>query len=370
LKRLKKALRAIDPDSLWNRRPEERPMMTHAPRFGIMIAFILLLTSGGFATSAHAAEGAGSVWATVTSGHPGIGCTVKVSVEVRHNGDPVTGLAVDIALFDNGNAQLAQDAATTDDAGVAWLSFDTSGLAAGGSDWLDIDVDGAYSTGTSIVPTVGDCRDEPVELTAATSAISSAPAAADAPTDGAAAAAAVANFPTHVQDHSLSCEYAALEIATAAFGAPIPESASLASVPSTVDPHFGFRGDINGPVGGTDDYGVYAEPLLPVLAANGFTGNVTYGAEAASLEAALNAGEPTLVWISPRGDAGFYDENAYGDRFLLVPGEHVVVAYAYDDSGVNVSDPGAGQLEHLNWDWFLNAWSLLDGMALSVAPAG
>jgi uncharacterized protein YvpB len=298
-------------------------------------------------------------WATVRGTQPGPGCSVDVSVEVRADGAAVAGLAVAIALFDSGNDVISSDEELTGDDGVAWLSVTTGGAD---NDWLDVDVAGAYLGGLSILPTAGaDCGTGVREIEGATDAVvPDAPAAQSGDSGG---------FPTHYQEHSLSCEYAAIQIVTTWFGAPIYEDESLAFVPQAVDPHFGFRGDIDGPYGSSDDYGVYAEALVPLLNAYGYNGDVWYSADAGSLESELDAGHPTLLWIATRGDTGFYDQDANGNTFKLVPWEHVVVAYAYDDGGVSISDPGTGALDYLSWGWLLNAWSVLDGMALSIYPA-
>jgi hypothetical protein len=47
----------------------------------------------------------------------------------------------------------------------------------------------------------------------------------------------------------------------------------------------------------------------------------------------------------------------------------VVTAFAYDDGGVYVSDPGWGSYRFFSWDAFLYHWSIMDGMALAVYPA-
>lgn len=343
--------------------------MTRSARLVWVAILALLLAPALAAMPARAAGGGGNVWITVTNPKPGVGCSVTVSVEVRSSGDPVAGVDASIAFFDNSGGVISQDSSTTDGSGVAWLSFDTTGLAAGSYDWLDINLGGGYVTGTTIVPSSGDCSNNPKELHADVSTLPASDSSSSSSSDTNSSASSTPDFPTHHQEHSLSCEYASIFIATSYFGNPISEDTAINSVPSAVDPHYGFRGNIDGGFGSTDDYGVYAEPLATLLADNGYNGNVSYGADASTLEAQLDANHPTLVWIATRGDDGFYDQNAYGDTFKLVPWEHVVVAYAYDDAGVWVSDPGNGLLEHLNWDWFLPAWGALDGMALSVSPA-
>lgn len=179
----------------------------------------------------------------------------------------------------------------------------------------------------------------------------------------------IPGIPAYQQARSLSCEYASVFIATSAFGNPIYEDDYLWSIPESDNPHYGYRGNIDGAWGNTDDYGIYAEALVPMLESRGYVGEVSYGADADYLQAQIDAGHPVIVWIATRGDTGFYETGADGASFKLVPYEHVVVAYGYDDAGVYVSDPGFGGLEQLSWDWFLSAWNVMDGMSLAVYPA-
>jgi LysM repeat protein len=189
-----------------------------------------------------------------------------------------------------------------------------------------------------------------------------------APADDSGPWAVIDGIPAYKQSRSLSCEYASVYIATAAFGDPIYEEDILWAIPQASNPHAGYRGDIDGPWGNTDDYGVYAEALVPILEGRGFAAEVSYGVDAGYLQSQLDAGRPTIVWISARGEPGFYDWDDEGNRFKLVPYMHVVVAYGYDEGGLYVSDPGPGNYTYYSWSWFLDAWSVLDGMALSVYP--
>lgn len=171
------------------------------------------------------------------------------------------------------------------------------------------------------------------------------------------------------QQRPLSCEYASVYIATAAFGAPISEADSIAATPQHPNPHLGFRGNIDGWWGNTTDYGVYAEALVPNLAQHGYVGEVSYGVDAALLRAQLDAGRPTIAWLGYWGETGVYETDEFDNAYKLVPGYHNVVAYGYDAGGVYVANPGTGTLQYYAWDWFLEMWSVLDGMALSVYPA-
>ncbi len=187
------------------------------------------------------------------------------------------------------------------------------------------------------------------------------------PTDGTAPSVAVPGVTGYRQQRNLSCEYAAAHIATGALGNAIPEEAFLASVPQADNPHYGYRGNIDGLWGNTIDYGVYPEPLVPVLEAWGFAGEVMYtGGDAAPLTAHLDAGHPVMVWLGFWGDTReiLTDEDSYS----VFAGMHVVTVYGYDESGVYVIDPATGASDSYPWDEFTGMWTVLDGMALAVYP--
>ncbi len=172
---------------------------------------------------------------------------------------------------------------------------------------------------------------------------------------------------TYQQQRSPSCEYASLHIATSLLGNPVSEYAFDEVVPRDENPHRGYRGDIHGEWGNTDDYGVYAAPLARALESFGFTGNAFYGGRA-ELEAELAAGRPVVVWLGMRGDAGSFDAYAAdGTRFQLTSWMHVMVAYGFDAGGVFLTDPGTAMLRAYDWDTFLAMWNVMDGMALAVA---
>ncbi len=173
---------------------------------------------------------------------------------------------------------------------------------------------------------------------------------------------------TYVQQRNLSCEYAAAFIATSAFGAGVPEWVFWENVPQSPNPHWGYRGNIDGWWGNTDDYGIYPEALAPILNANGFAADIFYGAgDAAALTGRLDRGVPTLVWL------GFWGDTAvtYADagEYTVAAGMHVIVAYGYDAGGVYVSDPATGGYGYYAWDTFLPMWNVLDGMSLGIYPS-
>ncbi len=175
-----------------------------------------------------------------------------------------------------------------------------------------------------------------------------------------------ADVPAYMQTYSLSCEYAAAHIATAVFGWGVPESAFLERIGSSANPHWGYRGNIFGAWGGTDDYGIYPEALVPTLNEFGFTGDVFYGADSSALISRIDAGMPVMTWLGYFGDTAWLQEDE--GSYLLAPGMHVVTIYGYDDGGVYVSNPGRGNYDYYAWGDFLSMWSVLDGMALGIAP--
>lgn len=184
---------------------------------------------------------------------------------------------------------------------------------------------------------------------------------------GAGPAVAVPGVSGYRQQRNLSCEYAAAHIATVAFGNGIPEEAFMASVPLANNPHYGYRGNIDGPWGNTTDYGIYPEPLVPVLNSWGFTGEVMYtGGDTASLTAHLDAGHPVMVWLGFWGDTRetLADEGTYA----VFAGMHVVTVYGYDENGVYVADPATGGTGYYTWDVFVGMWSVVDGMSLAIHP--
>lgn len=169
------------------------------------------------------------------------------------------------------------------------------------------------------------------------------------------------------QQRPLSCEYASVHIAATMIGRSISEYEIEAVVPSSPNPHWGYRGDIMGSWGNTDDYGVYHGPLAAGLAQLGIPSDAWYGTTRDDLTRELDAGRPVVVWLGLWGDGGTFDEyTSDGTRFQLTPGMHVMVAYGYDDTGVSITDPGTAVYKHYDWETYMSLWKVMDGMALSI----
>lgn len=179
----------------------------------------------------------------------------------------------------------------------------------------------------------------------------------------------IKGFPSLQQSYSLSCEYAAASAVTLYWGNQVYENVFVSQVPASLNPHLGFRGNINGSFGGVNDYGVYAEALVPVLEAKGYDATVFYGG-VSRLKANIAAGNPVVVWIT----AGKYTKRTpvvrsyKGQSFTLVAGEHAVVIYGYDSGGVYIMDVASGSYAYTAWDSFVTRWSYFDQMALVITP--
>jgi uncharacterized protein YvpB len=175
--------------------------------------------------------------------------------------------------------------------------------------------------------------------------------------------------PTYVQQRNLSCEYAALVIAMGAYGVWVSEYDFDGLVGWSDNPHWGYRGDITGWWGNTDDYGVYASALVPAVNAYGFWADEFYAqGDASALTRRIDAGAPVIVWLGLWGNTGFYEWTEDGSSYKLAPGMHVVVVYGYDSGGVYFSDPATGNKSFYDWGTFLTYWNVMDGMSLAIGP--
>lgn len=183
------------------------------------------------------------------------------------------------------------------------------------------------------------------------------------------AAVRLADMPVFAQEHYLSCEYAATRSAVARWGIQLTEADFINNIPTNDNPHLGFRGYIDGSWGGIYDYGIYAEPIARFLATRGLNTKLIWdGVD--SIKEELSYGRPVVVWVA--GGMGYsapVEASAAGQNFLLMPLEHAVTIYGYDDQGVYVADPGFGTYDYYNWADFQRSWSYLGNMAMSVWPA-
>lgn len=339
---------------------------------GSLLGIAVLLLGAGSWGGPRQARAAGdrdvSTWVTLASGDPAVGCVLDASVEVRSGGSALAGAEALLGLVVDGEV-FSADRGITDGDGITYLSFDTSEAWSGADAQIDVNIAGTYLGSVKVNLTdSGPCADDSKlwsnESTIYVPDLESPSAIGDVPSsDGTFFWA-----PTYVQQRNLSCEYASLHIATAALGDGVSEYDFDSLVGWSDNPHWGYRGDITGWWGNTDDYGVYPEALVGPLAQYGFVGQVFYGqGDTSELKAHIDAGQPTLVWLGLWGDLSYVDYTPDGTPFRITPGMHVVVAYGYDDAGIYVSDPAIGSTRFYDWNTFLGYWNVLDGMSLAVS---
>jgi len=179
----------------------------------------------------------------------------------------------------------------------------------------------------------------------------------------------LAGMPPTGQLWNLSCEYAATSAATAYFGNRVTQQTLRDEIDTDYNPHKGFRGNIAAPWGGTTNYGIYAEPIAAVLQQHGFGNSYVFYGDADTLRAELMLDHPVVVWVT--GDFSVQWRITVQDddsTFALIPREHAVTVYGYDETGVWVMDPSDVTQYHVGWSLFDRAWAQFDRMALAVAP--
>jgi uncharacterized protein YvpB len=188
--------------------------------------------------------------------------------------------------------------------------------------------------------------------------------------------------PLHQQEHALSCEAAALEMALGALGVDVSEDDLLSRLardptPRTAqpdgqitwgDPDVGFVGTWDG-VYGLDGYGVYQGPIADLARAYGADASTPLReADPAQLYAAVRAGNPVVVWMPYAGlvrGRGAWTTPA-GTEVDYVVTEHAVVLAGVDEDGVVYADPYTASLQRMTYAQFESAIAELDNRAVIV----
>ena len=169
------------------------------------------------------------------------------------------------------------------------------------------------------------------------------------------------------QSHNLSCESSAASMAATYHGIPLSESDVLAALPLNDNPHQGFRGNVDGPTGGIEDYGVYAGPILDILNSRGLQARPVKDG-LSGIKEALARGNPVIAWVTYDCQANTPTTQMIGDQeVVLVPYQHVVVVTGYNSSGVWANDPWDGQEDFYATADFERAMSYFGDMAIEVA---
>ena len=187
------------------------------------------------------------------------------------------------------------------------------------------------------------------------------------------------DVPFHRQEHSLSCEVAALKMAMAGHGVDVSESELIELLefdrtPKTGDiwgdPDRGFVGSIDGKMFG-DGYGVYAGPIARLGLRWLRTESFRQGT-AQQLAWHLFDGNPVIIWgFVGRGRADSW-QTPYGKIVNAIDGEHTKVVYGFtgipsNPTGFFVVDPVFGK-SYWDLNSFMENWEPLGYMGAVVYP--
>lgn len=169
------------------------------------------------------------------------------------------------------------------------------------------------------------------------------------------------------QSHNLSCEASAASMVAQFHGVDVSEADVLAALPLNANPHLGFRGNVDGPLGGIEDYGVYAGPVSAILNGMGLRAwSVNGGIE--GIKAAIARGNPVIAWVTYDCQVSTPVEvDVDGQTVTLVPNQHVVVVTGYNADGVWANDPWRGQEVFYTFTDFKRAMSYFGDMAIEIA---
>lgn len=129
------------------------------------------------------------------------------------------------------------------------------------------------------------------------------------------------DLPLYGQETHLSCEAASLRMVLASCGITVSEEEIRALIPLSNNPHEGFVGEYQAPSGGIENYGVYAEPLVGVLAHYGLEARVSYGMSYSELDRLIREGARVIVWLT-KWDAGEREEGVVKENGRVVAKLH------------------------------------------------
>ncbi len=175
------------------------------------------------------------------------------------------------------------------------------------------------------------------------------------------------SVPRQRQTHNLSCESSAASMAAQYHGVDLTENQVVASLPRNDNPYLGFRGNVDGPTGGIEDYGVYAGPVMAVLNDWGLRATaVEQGVE--GIQAALARGNPVIAWVPYDCLPSTPVETTIdGQVVSLVPNQHVVVITGFNADGVWANDPWDGLEDFYRYAQLDRGMSYFDYMAIEVS---
>lgn len=181
--------------------------------------------------------------------------------------------------------------------------------------------------------------------------------------------ALILDAPLYKQERSLSCESSAAAMAARFYGLPVSESDILSALPRHEDPNLGFRGNVDGPYGGLDDYGTYAEPIRQVLSGMGLAASHLEGG-IDEIKEHIRAGRPVIAWVTYRMHVQTPRQVTLsnGTTVTMVPYQHAVLVVGYNANGLWIHDPHDGTRTWYGDPDFGRSFAYLGNMALVVGP--
>ena len=183
----------------------------------------------------------------------------------------------------------------------------------------------------------------------------------------------------HRQEHSLSCEAAALKMVLNFHNVSVSEADIIAKLPfdSTPrsadiwgDPDLGFVGNIDGKMG-LDGYGVYWGPLA-ITASYWKQAKIIKNGLASDLVGYISEGRPVIIWGYLGRGRPINWTTLNGKKVYAINGEHTFVVYGYDGSaddpeGFLLMDPIYGPT-YWTKTKLLRNWDAFGRMGLVVYP--
>lgn len=174
------------------------------------------------------------------------------------------------------------------------------------------------------------------------------------------------------QERNLSCEVAVAAMVGKCGGAITSERKVLERIRYDQNPHWGFRGDLDGPVADPtfENYGLYAEEMVRLLKKDGIHAWTEYKADYERVRDHLQERRLAIVWMSwfSRNEITVREERdvGRGENILLVRGEHVWALSGLDRNGrYLVNDPWPDICQPFYASWIPN-WDLFNGMRVVV----
>lgn len=201
--------------------------------------------------------------------------------------------------------------------------------------------------------------------------------------------ARVLDIAWHHQQHSSSCEAAALKMALSYYGISADEMTLIGYMTddrrrpvfdrtgrlvSWGDPNSGFVGDPDGKIELYQGYGVYFAPVAAAANAAGahvmLAGGGLYGSPMppATLYRAVLTGHPVVAWISNKyRQVPLQRYTAFdGAQVAYTLTEHAVTVIGARSDAVLINDPWFGRAWHPKGQ-FESAYATFDGMAVILA---